>query len=79
MQHTRLLCEILMDSENPELKDMKLSAAIYAKNVYRVISAVGHNQVHKEKTLQHIETLFQCIQSENLELKAKFNVVAAYE
>lgn len=29
--------------------------------------------------MQHIETLFKCIQSENLELKAKFNITQAYE
>jgi hypothetical protein len=43
LQHARTLVEILVDQENPELKDMKLSVAMYLKNVYRVISAVGHN------------------------------------
>ena len=43
LQHAIMLCDILTDSENPELKDMKLSVSIYAKGVYRVITAVGHN------------------------------------
>ena len=43
LQHARTLVEILVDHENPELKDMKLSVALYLKNVYRIISAIGHN------------------------------------
>ena len=43
MQHTRLLIEILTDSESPEIKDMKLAVAVHTKNLFRVISAVGHN------------------------------------
>ena len=43
LSHARTLVEILIDQENPELKDMKLSVAIYLKNVYRIISAIGHN------------------------------------
>ena len=79
LQHTHRLREILTDTENPDLKDMKLTVALYTKQVYRVISAVGHNQVDKDQTLQHIDTLFKCIQSENLELKAKSSITAAYE
>ena len=79
MQHTRLLIEILTDSENPEIKDMKLSVAVHTKNVFRVIAAVGHNQVRIDNTLEHIDTLFKCLQSENLDLKAKFHITSAYE
>lgn len=79
LQHARLLVDILTDSENPELKDLKLSVALYLKNVYRVVSAAGHSQVQKEKTLAHINTLFKCIQCEHLELKAKVNITQAYE
>lgn len=43
LQHARLLVDILTDSENPELKDLKLSVALYLKNVYRVVSAAGHS------------------------------------
>lgn len=43
LTHAQTLVEILVDHENPELKDLKLSVAMYLKNVYRVISAIGHN------------------------------------
>ena len=38
LAHARSLFEILTDSESPDLKDLKMSVAVYCKQVYRVIS-----------------------------------------
>jgi hypothetical protein len=43
------------------------------------VSANGYNTIDIPKTLSHIELLFQCFESNAIELKAKYSIFGAME
>jgi len=59
----------MVDSQNQEIKDFKLSVALYIKNMIRQIQSTGYNDIEIPKTLRCIELLFVCIESTKVELK----------
>ena len=75
--------ELLTDNEqnqfSQELKDLKLSISIYAKQFYFKVSTDGYSNVDIPKTLKHIEYLFLCLKSPSLELKQKYGLLTGLE
>ena len=56
-----------------------MSLSVYCKQFYRVVSSNGYNTIDIPKTLNHIELLFQCFESNVIELKAKYSIFGAME
>ena len=79
MGFVKTLVQLLCDSANPEIKDCKLSLSVHLKQIYRVIQAEGYNQTNVEVTLQHIELLFMCFETQALDLKQKYAMFGALE
>ena len=74
LNHAETIVNLLLDSENQEIKDVKMSLAVYCKQLYKLIVQAGYNNVQRvdiERTLRHIELLFMCFESKEIELKQK--------
>jgi hypothetical protein len=56
-----------------------MSLSVYCKQFYRVVSSAGYNNIDIPKTLNHIELLFQCFESNSIELKQKHSIFGALE
>ena len=50
-QHAQLLCQLLIEDESQEIKDMKMSIATYYKQFIRVIVSVGYQVTNIPKIL----------------------------
>lgn len=74
-----MLMNLLTDGTNPEIKDYKLSLAVYLKQLYREIQAEGYNTINEGLTLQHIELLFMCFENQFVDLKQKLAIHSALE
>lgn len=74
-----MLVNLLIDNTNPEIKDYKLSLAVYIKQLYREIQAEGYNTINEGVTLQHIELLFMCFENQSVDLKQKLAIHSALE
>ena len=79
MGHAQALSALLIDNQSQEIKDVKMSLAVYCKQLYRVIASNGYNHVDIPGTLDHIRLLFTQIESPAIELKQKFNIIGALE
>jgi hypothetical protein len=79
LKHGTELVSLLTESENQEIKDIKMSLSVYCKQFYRVVSSAGYNSIDIPKTLSHIELLFKCFESNAIELKAKYSIFGAME
>lgn len=74
LNHAETIVNLLLDSEDQEIKDVKMSLAVYCKQLYKLIVQAGYNNVQRvdiERTLRHIELLFMCFESKEIELKQK--------
>ena len=58
MGHAQALSALLIDNQSQEIKDVKMSLAVYCKQLYRVIASNGYNHVNIPGTLDHIRLLF---------------------
>lgn len=56
-----------------------MSLAVYCKQLYRVIASNGYNHINIPGTLDHIRLLFTQIESPDIELKQKYNIIGALE
>jgi hypothetical protein len=79
MSHAQALSSLLTDNQSQEIKDVKMSLAVYCKQLYRVIASNGYNHVNIPGTLDHIRLLFTQIECPALELKQKYNIIGALE
>jgi hypothetical protein len=80
LAHARKLVEILTDTENQDIKDVKLSVSIYCKTFYKTVQSNGfQNAGDTNRTLAHIGCLFECMQSLGVELKPKFGIIPPLE
>ena len=53
--------------------------SIYGKQFYQKVQKEGLQNVNVDKTLTHINLLFECFESPALELKQKFGIFSALE
>lgn len=81
MEHAKALFEILLDSNDEELKQtqLKISVSVYTKSFYRNVYNNGMRNMSSDTSLIHIRFLFDAISSLAMNLKAKYSLVQALE